>query len=314
MEFTEISVRAFDGTVLAVGAQPCSGEGPVVLILHGLFSHMGWYRTLAAELASTGASVYLLDRRGAGRSQGQRGHMPSWTALVRDVARVVHEIHALHPGRPVHALGISLGGTVSLAASILHQDLFASQILLSPGLAAGFRFPFRRRLQLLQTFLLRPTTLLELPFSVDALTDHPAWQKALLADPLRTRQVTARFLVETLRMQQFVRTRMDRVSVPLLVLLAEKDQLVDNAVALAALRRAHAHRVRIEVFVGATHILPASVPSSEMLGRFTSWLHQPAPAGREELMVVSVPPFAGDGTIGFEPPALDPHLRAGVAP
>src|SRR5687767_480858 len=115
MTFARISVRADDGTLLTVGAQPCGGEGPVLLILHGLFSHMGWYRTLAEELANAGAAVYLLDRRGAGLSQGTRGHMRSWHAVIRDIAVVAHDIHSRHAGRPLHVMGISLGGTFSLA-------------------------------------------------------------------------------------------------------------------------------------------------------------------------------------------------------
>lgn len=299
-----MTVRAGDGTALAVGAHPCDGEGPVVLVLHGLFSHMGWYRSLAQDMAAAGAAVYLVDRRGAGLSEGRRGHMPRWTVLVHDVTRVVQAIRTLHPGRRLHALGISLGGTISLAASILHPGLFESQILLSPGLAAGSHFPLRRRLRLLQDLLLRPAALVELPFAVDTLTDHPAWRRALHADPLRTRQVTARFLFETVRMQRFVRTRMNRVRLPLLVLLAEKDQLVDNAVALAALRRARSARVRIEVFAGAAHILPASVPPAEMLGRFTAWLHHTSVVEEKERSVVTVPPFAMDGSIAFDPPPL----------
>lgn len=297
-------VRSQDGTELCVGAQPCGGEGPLLLILHGLFSHMGWYRSLAEEMAAAGASVYMLDRRGAGLSQGPRGHMPNWPTLVRDVGAVAHEIRARHPGRPLHCLGISLGGTIALATSILHPDLFASQILLSPGLAAGFPVPLRKRLRLLRSFLLKPRQLFDLPFAVDTLTDHPRWRQALAADPLRTQQVTARFLVETFRMQKFVRARMPDVRVPLLALLAAKDQLVDNQVAIAALRRAGSHRVRIEVFEGAAHILPASVPSTELLQRFAHWLRQPGPAAREELSIVSVPAFPGNGGIAFDPPLL----------
>jgi alpha-beta hydrolase superfamily lysophospholipase len=234
--------------------------------------------------------------------------MPRWTTVVEDVALVTHEIRTLHPGRPLHVLGISLGGTISLAASILHPELFASQILLSPGLAAGFPVPLRARLRLLRSLVLRPQRLFELPFSVETLTDHPRWREALIADPLRTRQVTARFLAETFRMQQFVRSRIEAVQVPLLVLLAERDQLVDNDIALAVLRRARSHRVRIEIFREASHILPASVPSAEMLGRFSTWLRQPGPSAREEFSVVTVPPFRADTECAFDPPDLEPVL------
>src|SRR4029450_7349175 len=46
----------------------------VVIFLHGIASHGGWFGETAADLCRHGVAVYAPDRRGSGRSGGPRGH------------------------------------------------------------------------------------------------------------------------------------------------------------------------------------------------------------------------------------------------
>ena len=49
-----------------------SGRWPpraVVVFLHGIASHAGWFEETAADLGGQGMAVYGLDRRGSGRSE-----------------------------------------------------------------------------------------------------------------------------------------------------------------------------------------------------------------------------------------------------
>ncbi|HYN17981.1 MAG TPA: alpha/beta fold hydrolase, partial [Actinomycetes bacterium] len=47
----------------------------VVVFLHGIASHGGWFAETAADLSEQGVAVYAPDRRGSGRSGGPRGHL-----------------------------------------------------------------------------------------------------------------------------------------------------------------------------------------------------------------------------------------------
>ena len=47
MDLTLHDVRTADGLTLKVGTcEAGSCSGPSILVLHGLYSHMGWYREL----------------------------------------------------------------------------------------------------------------------------------------------------------------------------------------------------------------------------------------------------------------------------
>jgi pimeloyl-ACP methyl ester carboxylesterase len=100
-------VSAVDGTSLAVHLV---GEGPPLLLLHGLFSNAGinWvtYGT-AARLAEAGWRLIMPDLRGHGESASP-ATADRWPAdvLAMDAEAV---IAALAPGEPVVLAGYSLG-------------------------------------------------------------------------------------------------------------------------------------------------------------------------------------------------------------
>ena len=89
MELETLDVRTADGFTLKVGVCAKDCTGPSLLIVPGLYSHMGWYRPLGEALAALGSPVFLVDRRGAGISEGVPGHMDSWRHVVDDLLRVV---------------------------------------------------------------------------------------------------------------------------------------------------------------------------------------------------------------------------------
>ena len=275
MEFTTLDVETADGQVLKLGAYPGSGSQLAVLVLHGLYSHMGWYRPLAEALVERGAAVYLLDRRGAGLSGGLAGHIDSWRQIVDDLQRVVARIRSLHPGAPVCALGISLGAAMTVATSLLHEDAFHRHALLSPGLAPAVQLPFLRRIGVVYSAFARPHVLYELPFTVEQLCEQGEMRQSLWDDPLRTRAITSRFLLEIFRLQRYVRQHIDRLRTPLLALVAGADAMIDNDAVLAVLRRARAAPVRVEVFPRAQHVLTASVPLPDLVGRIWHWFTAP---------------------------------------
>ncbi len=261
-----------DGTRLAVGSFPALGSGPVVILLHGIASHMGWYRGLAELLQGRGVSMYLPDRRGVARSQGPRGHVSAWGVLVDDVVHVAASIEQRHPAQPMHLMGISLGSAIAVACALRHPGLFRSLILLSPALATSVRVPLPRKLATLGRALAAPTTLIDLPFGIEQMTSNLEWREALSTDQRRTRQVSARFLLEVLRLQRFIRRRIRQLGQPVLALFGEKDEIIDNEGSIRLLGEVPCATVRVEVFEAVAHLLGASVPRRQLADRLLTWL------------------------------------------
>jgi hypothetical protein len=80
-----------------------SGRSPswaVIVFLHGIASHGGWFAETAADLDTVGIAVYAPDRRRSGRSGGPRGHLNRYERALDDVDEIMGLVSAEHPGTP----------------------------------------------------------------------------------------------------------------------------------------------------------------------------------------------------------------------
>jgi alpha-beta hydrolase superfamily lysophospholipase len=94
----------------------------VIVIVHGLNSHSGYYQWVAEELTAQSYAVYALDLEGHGQSGGERFYVQSIYNYVDDVDKLVDMAKAKHQGLPVFVLGHSAGGVVSCLYAIEHQE------------------------------------------------------------------------------------------------------------------------------------------------------------------------------------------------
>src|SRR4051794_27323357 len=99
------AVRADDGVELHVWRWSGARPWVVVIFLHGIASHGGWFGETATDLREQGVAVYAPDRRGSGRSGGRRGHLDRYARALDDVAHVVRLAGSEHPGAPVFLAG-----------------------------------------------------------------------------------------------------------------------------------------------------------------------------------------------------------------
>jgi acylglycerol lipase len=93
----------------------------VIAIVPGFNSHSGYYTWVAEQLVAGGLSVYAVDLRGRGKSDGERFYVEKFADYVDDLAHVVSMAKAREPGLPVFVLGHSAGGVVSCIYALEHQ-------------------------------------------------------------------------------------------------------------------------------------------------------------------------------------------------
>lgn len=83
------------------------GKDTAILILHGITAYSGPYGMIADPLSELGFTVYGLDLRGHGLSDGNRGDTPSMERFIRDLCESIHFVRQYHS--KVVLLGHSLG-------------------------------------------------------------------------------------------------------------------------------------------------------------------------------------------------------------
>lgn len=99
------------------------GEGPALLILHGLLGASGNWHTLSRSVFSEEYSVFTLDLRNHGRSP----HDPvfDYPSMTADVREFIED----HQLGPVHVLGHSMGGKVAMWLALEHPALVSKLIV-----------------------------------------------------------------------------------------------------------------------------------------------------------------------------------------
>ena len=114
---------AADGTRLAWDD---AGDGPPVVLLHGIGSSRRRWDALLGALSDRGFRAIRIDQRGFGESEGadQRYGMD---AFVGDLERFVDELHL----ERFHLVGHSLGGMVAQRYAVDHPGRIHSLVLAS---------------------------------------------------------------------------------------------------------------------------------------------------------------------------------------
>jgi alpha-beta hydrolase superfamily lysophospholipase len=134
-ETKTFSIEAADGAKLTGHQWRVPGDArAVVALAHGLGEHSLRYVLVAEALNGAGFDVVAVDHRGHGRSASGPADLGSfgprgWDGVVDDYGRVVEAAAASRPGRPVVALGHSLGSFLVQTYLLDHSDRVAAAVL-----------------------------------------------------------------------------------------------------------------------------------------------------------------------------------------
>ncbi len=253
--------------------EPAGTPRASVVMLHGIQSHGGWYGDSCGELADQGYAVSFLDRRGCGLNESERGDAPSFRRLLDDVA----EFMANQP-RPRFLAGISWGGKLAVSLQRRRPGMTDGLILLAPGLCPHIRPPLRQRLPIIVSRLFAPRRRFPIPLNEPELfTANPERQEYIGDDPLALREATARFLFESSRMDVYLRFAARHVTMPVLLLLAGADRIIDNvATRRFAVRFPQIDRTVIE-YADAHHTLEFEPGGPPFVRDILRWLASHAP-------------------------------------
>ena len=284
MEPDERTYTAGDGTELPMRVWPPPEKVPgtffarpaALVCLHGIQSHSGWYEASSRRLAEAGVAVYQIERRGSGRdARHERGHVDKAETWLEDVARAAELARDETGAGSVHLMGISWGGKLAMACAAHRPDLYRSLILSAPGIVPVVDVVLLMKVRIAKC-LMMGEALRRFPIPIDdphLFTANPDRVRYIAEDELSLRDLTARFMYESRRLDRMVRAAAATVRVPTLLLLAERDRIINNE-ATRALIYSMAARKRVITYPGAHHTLEFELDPQPYFKDLVAWIDQ----------------------------------------
>jgi len=246
----------------------------VVILVHGLGEHSGRYENLLKSLADKKISVFAIDHRGHGKSDGKKGHIDSFMDYVYDLKLFLEFIKEENKGLPVIVFGHSLGGVIAVKYAMTYPDDLSMLVISSPGFAPGFKVPAWKT-GLASFFSSRISTLTfpnglktsDLSHDTDTITAYEN-------DPLVHNKVTARFVVEFIRAGQECLGNAGSIKKPLLVFHGKEDHIADYKAAEQFYNSASSAIKKLFIFEKLYHETMNETPAEKekVLNDITGWI------------------------------------------
>ncbi len=198
----------------------------VLLILHGLGAHSGWFINMADTLAARGLTVYADDHRGFGHSEGLPAHIDNYSTFVEDCHALVTEIRRRHPDRKIYVLGHSMGGIFTTHLAAKYGQELTGILYLNPWVEDSSRLSPGTTLSILFGGLFKSRRYFQVAGGTEVMTTRQEAIEMLNADPYWRRKQTASFLFQILLMRMAVLKLAKRITLPVLVMQAGQDKAV----------------------------------------------------------------------------------------
>ena len=203
-----------------------TGSSNVLLILHGLGAHSGWFIDMGNTLASRGLTVYAMDHRGFGRSGGLPGHIDNYQTYVEDIHFIVTEIRKRHPEATIYILGHSMGGIFASHFAAKYEALLGGVLFLNPWVQDTAHVPLLTTVAILVGGIFKSHHYWTGGEGIEAMTTNPEAIRMLQADSFWRREETASFFFQIFFMRLAILKKAASITIPALVMQAEADKSV----------------------------------------------------------------------------------------
>jgi acylglycerol lipase len=250
--------------------RPAGKPRAIVVICHGFNSHGGQYLNVAEAFAAAGLSVYALDLRGRGKSEGERFFVSDVDEYVSDVAAVVKVAKGREPGLPVFLLGHSAGGVVSCCYAVDHQVELAGLICESfayrvpaPGVALALLKVVSRFAPRLKTLKLKNRDFSRIPSVVQRLESDP-----LTANE----QQPAMTMAAMIRANESLDHDLHLIHIPVLILHGTADKATLPAGSQRFYDRAETSDKNLKLYEGHFHDLLQDTGQELVMADILAWI------------------------------------------
>jgi len=244
----------------------------IIVIIHGLNSHGGYYQDFAAQLLDNGFECYAIDLAGRGRSEGERYYIADYHDVIADIDLLMDIARSACPTVPIFLFGHSAGGVFASAYAVQNQanlrglisESFAFQIPAPAFALATIKF---------LAGIIPHTRLVKLN-NEDFSRDKSIVFK-MNSDPLLAKEKQpAKTMQQLLLAAEYLKKEMPAIKLPILILHGTADKATKPAGSQYFLDHASSVDKRLNLYEGHYHDLLNDKYNGIIISDILLWLKE----------------------------------------
>jgi acylglycerol lipase len=244
----------------------------IILIVHGLKSHSGYYQNFASELNENFYEVYAIDLPGRGLSDGERYYISDYKEILEDIGLLLNIAKSAHPALPIFLLGHCAGGVFASIFAAHHQ------IKLKGLICESFTFHVPVCEFVLSTIKFLSKIIPHCPL-IQLKTEYLTRDK-LLVDIINTDPLLASEKLQVKTIQQlsiaveYLKNEMSDITLPLLLLHGTADKVSKVSGSEYFMEHASSVDRQLKIYEGHYHDLISDKYNGIIIRDIMNWLNE----------------------------------------
>ncbi|MBQ3418187.1 MAG: lysophospholipase [Ruminococcus sp.] len=234
-----------------------------IVFIHGLGEHKGRYDDFINQIYDNGFSIFALDIRGHGESDGERGFIKEFDDFISDLDCMIQHVKQKYPSLRIVLMGHSLGGLIATGYVEKYHNI--DLLVLSNPLLS---YPL-----LTMLFHIVPYKLIGHIRIKKIKSESQEMLNYSLNDPLACNYFTLRLLGSIFgRGIYVVNKRLKDIKIPVLLLGGELDPVLNHKRLYKKFKKFGSHDKELKVYKGLKHRLLQSPQRKEVTNNIIDWI------------------------------------------
>jgi alpha-beta hydrolase superfamily lysophospholipase len=237
----------------------------LLIIQHGFGEHSDRYKNILEKLKDSDFSIYALDARGHGRSEGIRGHVAQFQYYVEDLSDLVHIALEEEKKEKFFLLGHSLGGVIALqyTLEVHNQDKMHGLIVSSPGLKVKFNFEKLVKRELARIFAkIVPSFVVNANIDINLLSHDKSVVEDYKKDPLNHGKISFQMANHLFHLSYAIYEKAKLIQIPILMIHGDADGIAEARGSIELDSHITSNKKTLKIYPGQYHELMNELPET----------------------------------------------------
>ncbi|MBA3647940.1 MAG: alpha/beta hydrolase [Chitinophagales bacterium] len=275
MKHSELSWTASNGKkIFAQYWKPDTPPIALVCMVHGFGEHSGRYAHVAKFFSDNGIAMVAYDMIGHGKSEGKRGHTPSYDFLIDQVDDLLKQADKNFKNIPRFLYGHSLGANIALNYLLRrnYQERNIKGIIIS---SPWFRLPFDPPTfqVILGKIMMKiwPSFTQSSKIDTKSISSDPSEVKKYEEDPLIHDKISPMLFFPAIDAGIFAQEQSHKIHLPMLHFHGSKDRLTSHEASIAFSKN-EKYDYSFRLFEGGFHEMHNELNKDEVMNLIVNWI------------------------------------------